>query len=764
MSQTSTASQSQFVQSLQELGHDLATPSRLLPALSSGFVVGLLLIVIELSLASLIFSGPLSSLAPAASGLTLFGTFVMCIVLALGSGFPSTICVPEDASSAIMASVAAGLASGLSANALDPRATFVTVGAAMTLSTLATGVFFVVLGKFRLGNLIRYIPFPVVAGFLSGVGWLLISGGIGIMAGVPLSFAGLPQLIDPLLISRWLPGVFMAAALMFGMARCSSPFVLPLVLLASLGCFGGYLLVSGTDLARATESGLLLGGMPEGGMLWPVFTMADLPLIQWGALLRELPQLLTIPLVSAISFLLISSGMEAAARVDLDLKREFYANALANFAGGLGGAHAGYTALSFSLLGPMTGSNSRLVGITTGLLAGVATFFGSTVLGLFPKFILGGLILFIGTSTLYDWGICSRNKITRLEFAVVWAIVCSIAFFGFLEGVGVGLMLATVGFVIKYSRVPVVRQDTDAAELSSARQRSVPDRHLLRGHAAQIRVLRVSGYLFFGSANSLSSTVALHMEGAQPPSFLLLDFTEVDGFDSSAVNCFVRMLQRTAGKGAQMVFAGAPESLVEQMRRSAPQETGNALFLSDLDRALERCEDAILSREHARMEELKDSGGHDQLFDLAVDDMLLKLAEGERFEALLERLEPWLEQRSALAGEVILRQGETMAGIYLFQSGQVEELRTAGAGLSSRLRTLGPGNVAGQASVEDGLPAPAELTVLAPSRYAFLSLQALHELERADVHTALLFHRVYSSLLEGLLYQSGQRTETGSSS
>ena len=123
MNQTSTTSQSQFVQSLQELGHDLATPSRLLPALSSGFVVGLLLIVIELSLASLIFSGPLSSLAPAASGLTLFGTFVMCIVLALGSGFPSTICVPEDASSAIMASVAAGLASGLSANALDPRAT-----------------------------------------------------------------------------------------------------------------------------------------------------------------------------------------------------------------------------------------------------------------------------------------------------------------------------------------------------------------------------------------------------------------------------------------------------------------------------------------------------------------------------------------------------------------------------------------------------------------------------------------------------------------
>lgn len=760
MSQTTPAPRPQLLQSLRDIGRDMATPSRLLPALSSGFVVGLLLIVIELSLASLIFSGPLAWFAPRAAGLTLFGTFVMCIILALCSGFPSTICVPEDASSAIMASVAAALVSGLSASALDPRATLVTVGAAMTLSTLATGVFFIILGRFRLGNLIRYIPFPVVAGFLAGVGWLLISGGFGIMAGVSLSFAGLPKLIDPQLVARWLPGVAMAAALMFGMARCSSPFILPLVLLGSLVCFGGYLLASGLDLASATESGLLLGGMPQGGRLWPVFTAADLPLIQWGALLQELPQLLTIPLVSAISFLLISSGMEAAARVDLDLKREFYANALANFAGGLGGAHAGYTALSFSLLGPMTGSNSRLVGITTGLLAGIATFFGSAVLGLFPKFILGGLILFIGVSTLYDWGIRSRTKVTRVELAVVWAIVCSIAFFGFLKGVGVGLMLATIGFVVKYSRVPVLKDDTDASALSSARQRSVPDRHILRGHTTQIRVLRATGYLFFGSASALSQRVNSHME-AEPgvrPAFIILDFSDIDGFDSSAVNCFLRMLQKAAASGVELLFCAAPDSLLTQMRLADPAQVDGVRFLPDADRALEWCEDAILDREHARLVERKDSGGQDELFDLAVDDMLLKLAEGERFEALLERLEPWLEERTAQAGEVILRQGEAMTGVYLFQSGQAEEVRAGDSGQAPqqlRLRTLGAGSAAGQASVEGGLPAPGSIAALSGCRYAFLSVQALRELEQTDAQTALLFHSVYANQLEGRLYQSG---------
>lgn len=735
---------------LAEIAHDLLTPSRLLPALSSGFVVGLLLIVIELSLASFIFSGPLAHFAATAAGFTLFGTFVMCVIVAFGSGFPSAICLPEDASAAIMASVAAGLASGMATSGSDPHATFVTVGAAMGLSTLATGAFFVVLGKFRLGNLIRYIPFPVVAGFLAGVGWLLVSGGFAIMVGVPLGFAGLPKLMTPELVLRWLPGIATAAALLFSISRCRSPFALPLVLLASLACFCGYLLASGQTLAAALADGLLLGGMPEGSMLWPVITPADLALVNWGALLRELPQLLTIPLVSAISFLLISSGMEAAARVDLDLRREFYANAVANFVGGLGGAHAGYTALSFSLLGPMTGSNSRLVGISTGLIAGAATFFGSSVLGLFPKFILGGLTLFIGVSTLLEWGVHSRSKVSRPEFAVVWAIICSIAFFGFLEGVGVGLLLATIGFVIKYSRVPVLREDADAAKLSSARQRSVPDRHILRRHARDIRVLRVTGYLFFGSATALSQRVNAHMEAAPDvrPCFLVLDFSELDGFDSSAVNCFLRMLQKARSSGAQLLLTGAPEALPQQMRAADPSEMEQALLMPDVDRALEWCEDAILAREQAKLEGRQDADEHDRLFDATVDDMLRHLEQGERFEALVEQLGHWLELRTAANGETILRQGQATHGLYLILSGQAEETRHGAGGQEQRLRTLGPGSVAGQASSVEGVPAPGSITAQSDIRYAYLSVSALRDLEFRSPEAALSFHTLYAGLLE----------------
>jgi SulP family sulfate permease len=738
---------------MREILHDAATPSRLIPALSSGLVVGLLIVVVELSLASLIFSGPLAMHAPSAAGLTLFGGFAMCLLVALCSGFPSSVCLPEDAPAAIMASVGAGIAASL-AGVAEPRAVFATVGAGMALSTVATGALFLILGRFRLGNLMRYMPYPVVGGFMAGIGWLLVQGGVSIVSGASLSIQGLPELLTVERLLRLLPAVVMTLVLLGALKRWSSVFILPGVLLLCLCGFGLYLGVTGQTFADVARAGHLLGGMPEGARLWPVFGPADLALIRWDALVPQIPQLCTIPLVSAISFLLIASGMEAAARRDLDIRRELYVNAAANLFVGPAGTHVGYTALSFSLLGPKTGSDSRLVGLTAAVLTGGATFFGASLLGYFPRFILGGMVLFLGVATLLDWLVDARRQVSRVEYALIVAILCAIGLFGFLAGVGFGLVMAVVVFVIKYSRLPVLRQDTDATGLASTRRRSVPEQHLLRELGRDVRVLRIVGYLFFGSANVLSRAVADHLkpEAGDPPSHLILDFAEADGFDSSAVNCFLRMLQRCAAAECQVVFAAAPGSLEEQLRRAAPQETAGARFLPDLDRALEWCEDAVLARELSRRADHGDAAGRDKLFDQAVDDMLLHLEESERFEALVERLGPHLQTRNVPAGGGILRQGEAPGGVWLVLSGQAEELFEDGAGKRMRLRTLGPGGMAGQTAASR--PAAGSVVALTDCSLRFLSVQALHELESTDPAAALAFYAQFAGVLETRLAEA----------
>ena len=739
--------------SLRALVHDLTDPARLIPALSSGFVVGLLIIVVQLSLASLIFSGPLSAFAPMAAGLTLFGGFAMCLVVALGSSLPSSIALPQDAPAAIMATVATAIAASIGGLANQQEA-FVTVGAAMAVSTLASGILFLLLGRFRLGNLVRYMPYPVVGGFMAGIGWLLVQGSFSIVVGVSLNLTDLPQLLSSDKILGMAPAVILTVVLLVSLKRWGSVFILPGALALALGSFAAYLLLTGQSLNDAANGGLLLGGMPEGNMLWPVFTSSDLTLIRWDVLVSQLPQLCTIPLVSVLSFLLIASGLETTAHSDLDLRHEFYLNGFANLVAGPGGSQTGYTALSFSQLGPRTGSDSRLVGVCASLFAGAATFFGASALGYFPRFILGGMVLFLGISTLIDWAVETRKKVTHLEYALILAILCAIGLFGFLAGVGFGLLMAAIIFVIKYSQLPVVRQDSDATALSSTRQRSVPDQHILRSRGGEVRVLRIMGYLFFGSANILSQSVTgkLQPHSGQTPSHIIIDFAEVDGFDSSAVNCFLRMLQRCAAADCRLIFAAPPTALAEQIRRAAPQESAALQFLPDLDRALEWCEDEVLKRALAHLEAGDGTHGREMLFDLAVDDLLLHLADAERFEALVEGLAPWVEPRQAQAGATILRQGDCPGGVFMFVSGQAEEMYRHAGGTAVRLRTLGPGCIAGQANAErGGIPAPGNITALTDCTLAFLSAAALSRLQTEAPATALAFYSLLAAQLESQL-------------
>lgn len=736
----------------KELLHDARTPARLIPALSSGLVLGLLLIVIELSLASLIFAGPLGRFAPSAAGLTLFGAAVMCLFVALFSGFPASICVPQDAPAAVMASVATGVAVSLAPGGQLEYAP-VTVVAAMTLATLATGLMFLAMGRFGLGNLMRYVPYPVVGGFMAGIGWLLVQGGVSIVTGASLSLHDLPMLLTEDRLLRLLPAVLLTLGLLFALARWSSVFILPGTLAIAVAAFVLYMAATGRGLTDAKLAGFLLGGMPDGGALWPAFAPADIQRIRWSALIPQIPQLCTIPLVSTISLLLTTSGVETASKSDLDLGRELSVNGAANLLGAFTGSQAGYTALSLSLLGPKTGSDSRLSGIFAAALIGAATFCGAGVLGYFPRFILGGMVLFLGVATLLDWVAGARRRVSRVDYALILAILCAIALFGFLTGVAFGIVAAALIFVVKYSRLPVLRQEADATALSSTRQRSVPDQHILRASGGDIRVLRVMGYLFFGSANLLSRSVAACLQPASgpPPSHLILDFAEVGGFDSSAVNSFLRMLQRAEAAGCQLVFAAPPPTLEEQMRRAAPQETDTARFLPDLDRALEWCEDAVLARQQARLEAHGHAEARDRLFDLAVDDLLLKLQDAERFEALVERLGPHLEARNAVEGEVILRQGDTPDGVWLLVSGQAEELCRGETGTAARLRSLGPGCVAGHAAPERGGPAPGDIVALTDCALRFLPAAALRSLEATDPAAALAFYSLFTAQLESRL-------------
>ena len=127
----------------------------------------------------------------------------------------------------------------------------------------------------------------------------------------------------------------------------------------------------------------------------------------------------------------------------------------------------------------------------------------------------------------------------------------------------------------------------------------------------RVQILRVHGFVFFGSANGLLERIRERVDTA-PPRFLLMDLRRVTGVDASAVVSFVKVIHLAEANGFELVLAGASDSVRTQLERGGVVAAeGVVRFEPDLDRGLQRCEDVLL--EEAQLERLAGAGPDDAL-------------------------------------------------------------------------------------------------------------------------------------------------------
>lgn len=136
---------------------------RWLPNLPAGLVSGLLIANPEVSFATLIFFGPLAAHLADGIGFTLFGALVIGAVAALTSSYPVIIAMPISTPVPILALMAANIAHRMATTA-SGDAVFATAAMAIALTSILTGTVFLGLGKFKLGALVHYMPYPVIGG------------------------------------------------------------------------------------------------------------------------------------------------------------------------------------------------------------------------------------------------------------------------------------------------------------------------------------------------------------------------------------------------------------------------------------------------------------------------------------------------------------------------------------------------------------------------------------------------------------------------
>jgi sulfate permease, SulP family len=749
--------------SLRRLSADvkqILEPQTLFPTLAAGFTCGILNIILAISFGAMIFSGKLSAYTSQGIGFLLAATVALSLVAGLFSTIPGVITCIQDGPGAIVAVMVGAIAVNV-VNGAAPEHAFLTAVMSVICASLVTGICFWVIGRFKMGNLIRFMPYPVLGGFLAGTGYFLFQGGVSVMIDEPLSLERLSYLLQTQVLLHWLPGIGFGIALYLVLRRSNHFLVVPGMLVAGILLFYLVLMLSQHTVDDALQKNFLLGPFPSGALYQPP-DYTRFTEVNWQVILDQSGSIMTVALVSVVSMLLNLSGLEVVARRDIDLNKELQTTGLANVLAGLLGGSPGFAALGNTSLSIRLGAKGRFPSIIVAVMTLLIMLLGTNLLTVVPKFVLGGLLVYLGLSFLIEWLYDGWFRFRKTDYFTIVTILLVMITIGIIDGVTVGLLFAILLFVVDYSRLNVVKRKFSGKYSHSNVIYTHFQDILIEKQSDQIYVMELQGYLFFGVADSLLAQINKRCADADslPLRYLILDFHQTTGYDISAIISFVKIKLLADNNNFMLIYTNISEPLRKSLVKEVFKTDSDALWrvFPSMDRAIEWCEKQILQT-------YEDVGLQSQRRPRPEFDTLTPETESTNFpEMLLMRwlnltqteippgkLSQFFERKEIPANTVVVRQGQLSDGIYIIESGQVEVMYEANnpnfTSQPTRIRSIGSGAVSGQASVYSGQPAILTTTTAQPCVVHFLSIANLKKMDANVPEIAVFFHRFMALLI-----------------
>ena len=490
------------------------------------------------------------------------------------------------------------------------------------------------------------------------------------------------------------------------------------MLAAGIIGFHASLLVSGLSLDGARAAGMLLEPISIGS--WQTPFNQEMAAVRWDLLLLHINDVAAMTLVVLVTTLLNATSLDVATGVEADFDRELKALGVANILGGLAGGLVAVNSFNRSMLNQRAGANSPIAARLCAAIVLGAALFAPGAVALLPRPVLIGLVLFLGMSLLLNWLWDARRELPRADYLTVAVILVIVAAFGIATGVILGVGIASLSFVVTFSRQSVVKQRFTSASQRSNVERSQQENACLEEKGEWLHGFVLQDYIFFGTANNLLEEIRGVLGKGD---VLLIDFRLVRGLDASAVVVLRKLLRLTAEHTIELVFTGIDETLAQRFSACGlPLEQSAVRRFTDVDRGLEWAESRLLSGVRPEVE--------------------LTAALGLPDGADAEALASYFELIEIPGGTTLFHRGEPSNALYLLLRGQLSvQIHIDDSGYTKRLRSYGPGTIVGEMGFYDGAPRSADIIADVDTSVARLSLERLKMLELAQPDRAAQFHR-----------------------
>jgi MFS superfamily sulfate permease-like transporter len=625
-----------------------------------------------------------------------------------------------------------------------------------SLCIVLSGLIQAAFGLLRLGSIARFVPYPVVAGLMTGLAISLVVYELPHILGTHVAagqdtVAAVGQAVEHGAeqaahgaVQPWVLGIAlltMAVVVVVSLKWPNAPSKLAGVVIGS--GIAALLHYFAPSVVLGDRLPAVSGGLPVPDALLPLLSAQGLELVYRHAY-DILVAAFVIAVVGSLDSLLAAVGeadgpLDTGHRPNRLLVTVGLGNVVAGFFGGVPVAYSSEEALQAERISAHKVFVSL---VTTGTLV-LLLLHGSAILRQIPLAVLAGVTILIAVSLVDRWAGATLQRVRRhqydreltLNLLLVLIVAAVTVVFGLVSAVVTGLILSMALFVAVMNRSLV--RNVSTGETRASRRVYPPDlASLLREQGKSIRLLDIDGAIFFGTADRLGAEVQRVAAGAR---FVILDLRRVTLIDASGALVLERMSRRLRDEGVRLLLA--PLSETSPLGRALLgagvfTEKHHPDWFVDSDRALEWAERQLLqdARVAATSRELR----------IGEFALMAGLSPAE-----LDFMKPYLDRQLLPAGSTLFHAGDRGDRLFLLSRGAVSVVaEDPGAiGKSRRIVTLAPGVIFGESTIlEHGTHA---VTAVAEEEIVLYSLSRKH-LDAIRSADRDLYERLLLNLLDHL--------------
>jgi MFS superfamily sulfate permease-like transporter/CRP-like cAMP-binding protein len=578
--------------------------------------------------------------------------------------------------------------------------------ALLFLLAFMVGVFQLLLGLFRLGELAKYIPHPVLSGLFNGTAILILIGQLKPMLGIPddAPLQSLNQLLSEGQLLTLIAGLTTCLAIWFGpllTGKIPAPF---------LGIFAGtaiYYLFN--TLGYGAVLGPVVGEIPANIPLpryafefAQLFTRSDLlPVI-----FQLVPLAVSIALVVSLESLIASVSADNLTQQRSNANQELVGQGVGNILSALFGGLTSGGAVGRTVANYNYGGRTAASRMVSGLFAIAVLLLLYSLAGQLPRVVLAGTLVVLAVavfdeSSLRLFGrLFSREEphkeLVLADLVVILLVMLVLIFVGSLRAITVGIVASILLFVLRMGKHGI-RRHYSAATVRSNTQRPQRELQFLEQEGHRIKVFELEGSLFFGTADKIAASVDGLLKSEVD--YIILDLKQVTEVDSTGAYILKQLHSRCQKYNKGLVLSSVEADISGQSSLEFMD------VLTAIGRYFDNVEDAIAWAEDQLLNRYLSTHRYEIEIALSEVDALMSLTPEE-----VARLLPYLGKSHYEAEAYVFHQGDEGDRIFFIVQGRAYiYVDRPGRGRMKRVDTLDPGTTFGEMAILEGKPRSANV-------------------------------------------------------